>query len=176
LLRQISEKISLAPLLISDAPTIFNLVEHSRDILQQYLYWVSTVTDISTTEQYIATRINSGLPDAQWYKVYFEQEISGIFAIKSIDKQSQVAELGYWLSTAVQGNGIIDQIIQALPRILESTPAKIIEFRCLTMNFAIIGVAQKAGAVLVDCLPKFMEANNKMQDLNIYQVALKDIK
>ncbi len=83
-----------------------------------------------------------------------------------------VAELGYWLSSDAQGNGIISQVIARVPSILKNTSAKVVEFRCLEQNVASINIALKSGASLVDTIPDFAFANNTMQQLNIYRVGL----
>lgn len=83
-----------------------------------------------------------------------------------------VAELGYWLSSDAQGNGIISQVIASVPIILKNTSAKVIEFRCLEQNVASIKIALKSGASLVGTIPNFVSVGNTRQQLNIYQVAL----
>ncbi|KGJ88012.1 GNAT family N-acetyltransferase [Thalassotalea sp. ND16A] len=168
----ISENVKLSALLESDAAEILDLVNTSRRDLNKFLYWVKDVNNIESARQYIADRVNSSLPGSRWFKVYFNNKICGIFAIKSICSDSYVAELGYWLASATHGNGVINQITDKLPDILADTSARIVEFRCLEQNLASIKVALKSGAELVYCIPNFMVANQTMQNLNIYRVQL----
>lgn len=172
MLIKVSPHISLSSLKISDAPDILALVNHNRARLNQYLYWVEDVQCVDSAEQYIFERVNSGLNEALWFKIYFNNEMCGVFAVKSICPQTHVAELGYWLGDNAKGNGVISQIISYLPSLLAHTAAKTIEFRCLEQNHASIKVALRAGATQVGSLPNFIVANGIKQNLNIYRVAL----
>jgi len=169
----ITENIELLPLEVTDSSNIIDLVESSRPQLGKYLYWVDGVRDEMSAHKYIVERINSGLSGSRWFKIKFNTQICGVFGIKSISAESGIAEVGYWLSHAVHGNGIIIKIIAHLPSfLLANTDVKIIEFRCLENNTASISVAKKSGAEFVDSIPKYMNAGNENQDLHVYQLQL----
>jgi len=170
---EVTNKIILTSLTESDAQSIFMLVEQSRAELGEYLYWVENVIDIKSAKEYISKRINSGLSGATWFKIQFNNEDCGIFAIKYICEKTGVAELGYWLSHHFYKNAIISSIVAKLPQfLLHETNAKIIEFRCLEENLASISIAKKSGAVLIKSQPNFMTIANSNQNLNIYQVVI----
>jgi ribosomal-protein-serine acetyltransferase len=169
---QISAQIKLSPLLETDALDILNLVNSSRVNLDEFLYWVKDVKCIDSAKKYLSERVNSGLKGSRWFKVYFKGHVSGVFAVKSVCPDSFVAELGYWLSSSTQGNGVIRQIVSKSPEILSDTGAKTIEFRCLEQNYASINIALKSGAKLESSIPNFMVANGVKQNLNIYRVQL----
>ncbi|MBH0074813.1 GNAT family N-acetyltransferase [Pseudoalteromonas sp. SWYJ118] len=174
---QIAEHIKLAPLVESDAADILKTVNLSRAGLGKFLPWVEGVNNIESAKKYILDRVNSGLNGSRWFKIYYKDlnlpdNFSGIFAVKSICPELNVAELGYWLSSDAQGNGIISQVITRVPIILKNTSAKVIEFRCLAQNAASIKIALKSGASLVGTIPNFVSIGNTRQQLNIYQVAL----
>ncbi|MDE3270455.1 GNAT family N-acetyltransferase [Pseudoalteromonas sp. G4] len=169
---QISPQIILRPLNLSDASAILSLVNLNRERLAEYLYWVEDVQCVDSAKQYIFDRVNNGLNEAHWFKIYFNNEICGVFAVKSVCPQTHVAELGYWLGDSAKGNGVISQIVNYLPKLLANTSANAIEFRCLEQNHASIKVALRAGANLVGSIPDFMVANGIKQNLNIYRVTL----
>jgi len=172
----ISDQISLSPLKGSDAPAILEQVNASREHLSQYLYWVEGVTCIASAQKYITDRVHSGLPGALWFKIYFNNQVSGVFAVKSVCPDAGIVELGYWLTTAAHGHGIISQIIARLPKVLADTGAKTVEFRCLEQNTASIKIALKSGARLVGSIPDFLVANQVSQSLNIYRMPLPDLQ
>jgi len=170
---EVTDQIKLTALTESDASSIFTLVDHSRVELGQYLYWVEHVINADTTKKYILERINSGLPSATWFKIQFNNEDCGIFAIKSICETNGIAELGYWLSHHFYKNGIISAIVAKLPEyLIKYSDAKIIEFRCLEENLASISIAEKSGAKLIKSLPNYMEIANSNQNLNVYQLVI----
>ena len=169
---KISPTITLTPLQLDDSGDILQLINASRTHLAKYLYWVDGVTDLTSCQHYIDQRINSGLPNAQWYAIYFKLCIVGIFTVKSIDKLG-VAELGYWLSHSSIGHGIINTIIDKVPTvILNNTPATAFEICCLTKNVASIKVAIKSGAAFSHAIEEFMVHDGSMQALNVYRKSL----
>ena len=169
---QITEQIKLSPLLTTDALEILNLVNANRVNLNKFLYWVKEVNCIDSAQRYLSDRINSDLSGARWFKIYFKGRISGIFAIKSVCRDSFIAELGYWLASAAQGHGVISKVIQKLPEMLNGSGAKVIEFRCLEQNYASINIALKSGATLVDTIPDYMFTDQAKQKLHIYRLPL----
>ncbi|CAM2907809.1 GNAT family N-acetyltransferase [Moritella viscosa] len=169
----ITENIELLSLEEGDSLTILNLVESSRPQLGKYLYWVDSVLDEVSAHKYIAERLHSGLSGSRWFKIKFNTQVCGVFGIKSISDESGIAEVGYWLTHAVHGNGIIVNVISQLSSfLLERTDAKIIEFRCLEKNIASISVAKKSGAKLVDSIPNYVNTGSESQELHIYQLLL----
>ena len=170
---QIAEHIKLAPLVESDAADILKAVNLSRASLGKFLPWVEGVNNIESAKKYILDRVNSELNGSRWFKIYYKDNLSGVFAIKSICPELNIAELGYWLSSDAHGNGIISQIISKAPQLLTSTHVKFIEFRCLEKNAASIKVALKSGALLVDVIPNFLVVDNVLQNLNIYRTPVK---
>ena len=166
---QIAENIKLAPLVESDAADILKAVNVSRASLGKFLPWVEGVNNIESAKKYILERVNSGLNGSQWFKIYYKDNLSGVFAIKSICPDFNIAELGYWLSCDAQGNGIISKVITKASQLLMNTHAKFIEFRCLERNEASIKIALSSGALLVDVIPNFLVADNVLQNLNIYR-------
>ncbi|MBH0026257.1 GNAT family N-acetyltransferase [Pseudoalteromonas sp. SWN29] len=174
---QIAKHIKLAPLVESDAADILKTVNLSRASLGEFLPWVEEVNNIESAKKYILDRVNSGLNGSRWFKIYYKDlnlpdNFSGVFAVKSICPDLNIAELGYWLSSVAQGNGIISQVIAKVPSILKNTSTKVIEFRCLEQNVASIKIALKSGASLVNTIPNFVSVDNTLQQLNIYQVTL----
>tara|TARA_R110000737_G_scaffold283070_2_gene289713 strand:+ start:3273 stop:3791 length:519 start_codon:yes stop_codon:yes gene_type:complete len=169
---QITEQIKLSPLLVTDAVEILNLVNGNRVNLDKFLYWVKEVNCLKSAQHYLSDRINSGISGARWFKIYFKDRVSGIFAIKSVCPDSFIAELGYWLASAAQGHGVIRKVIQKLPEILHGSGAKVIEFRCLEQNYASINIALKSGATLVATIADYIFTDQTKQKLHIYRMPL----
>ncbi|MCF6208097.1 MAG: GNAT family N-acetyltransferase, partial [Ghiorsea sp.] len=156
----ISKEIELSPLRLLHAKPLLNLVNSSRENLEQYLSWVDSVQDLESAKTYILDRINSKLAGAAWHVIMFHGAMVGIFSIKSIDSKKRNAEIGYWLSNHVHGNGIINRIISNLNNYFkEDRNIRSLEFRCLEKNEASLRVARKAGAKYVMEVSDFIEVN-----------------
>jgi len=169
---KISHNLSLTPLTLDHAPEVLHLVDANRIYLEQYLYWVKGVVDIASCGEYIHQRVNSGLPNRQWYAICFEQKVVGVFAIKSIS-DSGIAELGYWLSESAAGNGIISQIVASTAsRLQHDKSATALEFCCLEKNTASMAVATRAGALFSHDIDPGVFIDGQMQTLKAFRKLL----
>jgi len=170
---EISSELVLNPLSLTDATSIFLLVNQNRDEMQRIFPWVKSVENREGAEAYIASRIYSDKPGAYWFSVSFKGRQCGVFGIKSIDKANSRAEVGYWLCKDVRGNGITNKIIASLSKFLSAAKSvKTIEFQCLEHNLAGQRVIEKTGANKVDTVKNDMDIEEKEQDIYIYHLAI----
>lgn len=174
---QITPKLILEPLSVAHAPQLLTVINANRERLTQYLYWAERVTDLPSTQQYINERVNSGLAGAQWFAVYFNDQLSGVFAIKSISTDEKIAEVGYWLAKQATGNQVINHIVAYFSKnFLINGSASVIEFQCLEDNIASIKVAEKSGAIFVKATDIELNTLNKSglneQKLFVYRKQL----
>ncbi|WP_245823694.1 GNAT family N-acetyltransferase [Photobacterium proteolyticum] len=170
---EISESISLQALTQFHAKELLETVNTSRDDLSVYMPWTDTLTDMAGARSYINARKKGKLYGSQWFAIYYDGAFSGVFGIKYIDPVTKVSELGYWLSTAVRGHRIINQVLNViLPYLSSSTTVDTVEFHCLESNEASIRVVERAGAKLVKYVGNNMDIPNKDQRLGIYALKL----
>jgi len=169
---KISENLLLIPLTLNHAPDILCLVEANRGYLQQYLYWVEGVVDLASCERYIDERVNSGLAHAQWFGIEVNEELVGVFAVKSIN-QHKVAEVGYWLAQSAAGQGVMSRVIASVvAKLSADSVATTLEFGCLEQNTPSIAVALKAGATLSHQINNYIELDGVLQTLKVYRKQL----
>lgn len=169
----ITSDISLLPLTTEDATTISILVNQNREELEQFFPWAKDVHTKEEAVKYIEDRIDDPTKVNKWFMVKFRGVRSGVFGIKSIDKEKLTAELGYWLCREARGRSVTNQIIKSLSGYLaKSHLIETIEFRCLEKNTAGIRVIEKAGGVLVDAVDNDMDIAEGDQKINIYHLKL----
>ncbi len=101
--RIISTDIALKKLETTDALALLNAVELSRVNLSKYMPWEKRVVDLDGAYSYIESRLNSGVEGSEWFAVCFKSQFAGVFGVKSIDRESKVCELGYWLADNARG-------------------------------------------------------------------------
>jgi len=106
--------IKLKEITESDAKKLFNLVETDRKYLREWLPWVDGTKQTSDSLDFIkfATEQNKsgkGLTLGVWLD---ENNLIGTASFVSIENGA--AEMGYWISSAHQGKGIITQSCRAL--------------------------------------------------------------
>ncbi|MGS0496594.1 hypothetical protein CWB85_11665 [Pseudoalteromonas sp. S1727] len=170
----ISDSITLKPLAISFAEELYLVIVESRENLSQFLPWVDNVIDVNSTKQYIAERLHSNKAGAQWFAIYTQERLSGVFGIKHIDPDIKVAECGYWLADFARGQAVMTQVLaKIIPYIKNTSHAKVVEFCCLEENLASIKVVQRAGAKFKyyhQEVSHFLA--NKQQRLGVYEIKL----
>ena len=169
----VSPEITLSPLSVADASTIFILVNQNREELDQYFPWVKSVENREGAEAYIADRVYSEKPGARWFSVSYKGKKSGVFGIKSINNDTNTAELGYWLSKEVRGRAITNTIINSLSQYLAKAKAvKTLEFRCLEHNQAGLKVIEKTGAAFVETIDNDIDPAPSAKPIRIYHLQL----
>lgn len=96
-LRQITERISIEPLLTKHATPLLAAVNKSREHLSQYLPWTDWVTNRREAVAYISQRINSNAFEAYWFAIRLDQNFVGVLGMKGVNQETGVAEVGYCL-------------------------------------------------------------------------------
>ncbi|MBS3796604.1 GNAT family N-acetyltransferase [Pseudoalteromonas sp. BDTF-M6] len=168
---KISSDIHLEHLSVADAPALYEAVELSRANLAQYMAWEKSVADVSGARAYIKSRLTSGLDRAQWFSIQFHNQFSGVFGVKSLDRDKGVCELGYWLADNARGNRVVGQILAVMiPYLANEQGVRTIEFQCLENNFASIKIIERAGARLLRKVSNTLDIPNKEQAIGIYSL------
>jgi len=145
----------------------------NRPLLEKTLYWADSVRDLSSTRQYIEDRVFSQEPGARWYKVVQAGELCGVFGLKSIDAEKRSAQVGYWLSAASHGEGLISKAIAAIASELRlGGLVEYLEFHCLEDNHASMAVARRAGGEHVETIENYLELDGRRQHLMIFRAEL----
>ncbi|MCG7545046.1 GNAT family N-acetyltransferase [Pseudoalteromonas sp. MM17-2] len=170
----VSSAITLDLLRGSDAAALYHAVEQSREHLSRSMPWERNIVDNASAKHYITQRLNSPLPGAKWFAIYFHSEFAGVFAIKHIDPHTQVCELGYWLANIARGHRVIDSILAyIIPYLRAREDVHFVHFHCLEDNLASINIAQRAGAVLKTKIANQLGVAKDTQYMCIYQLAIK---
>jgi len=167
---QISPITSAVPLLLSDAAELFKLIQANRTLLAEYLYWLDSVIDVQSTEQYISERVDSGMPGAQWFKLIVDGKLAGIFGVKSVFEEKQRAEIGYWLGSAFHGKGVMKSAIRYFQKHLANLQIDTLMICVLSENSSSINLATALGAQLAERKENYMTLADRNQDLLVFHL------
>jgi ribosomal-protein-serine acetyltransferase len=112
---RVNELHELRLLRISDDEELFALTNVNRDYLRQWLPWLDSVQQINDTRNFIRSTIwqsddNRGFVAA----ICYDGDIVGTIGFNSIDWQSRIGYIGYWLAASYQGKGIMTISCQSL--------------------------------------------------------------
>lgn len=147
MLFSINEEIDLKLLELEDAPALFGLVDANRNYLRKWLPWVDTNVVLEDSKAFIQSsqeqqKQNLGFQCGIWYR----HQLVGIIGFHRIDWLNRNAEIGYWLSEAFQGKGIMTQscryIVDYAFTLLQLHR---IQIRCATENKKSFAVIERLG-------------------------------
>ncbi|KIP66268.1 ribosomal-protein-serine acetyltransferase [Vibrio harveyi] len=173
---QISERITIEPLMTKHANTLLEVVNKSRDSLSRYLPWTEFVKNRREAVRYISQRINSRVSEAHWFALLLDNQFVGVLGIKGVNEEARVTEVGYWLAESGRGHRVVNQVLSVIiPLVKGRGHASLIQFHCMEDNIASIKVAERAGASLKEYVDHDFETLDPSQRLGIYELKLAEI-
>ncbi|WP_202980234.1 GNAT family N-acetyltransferase [Marinobacter fonticola] len=111
----ISEAVELQLLSKNHADDLFRLVDTNREHLREWLPWVDANQSPADTESFVNSAISqreSG--KGPQYAVFHKATLCGVCGFHSFDVTNKIGGIGYWLSRAYSGKGIITLSVKAL--------------------------------------------------------------
>ncbi|TAJ11983.1 N-acetyltransferase [Marinilabiliaceae bacterium JC017] len=111
----ITDNILLKQIEITDAPDLFNTIDTQRDYLGKWLPFVDFTKEVSDTESFIRSIIETA-PESREYifVIHCNHEFAGLIGFKDTDRLNRKTEIGYWLAESFQKKGIITRSVEKL--------------------------------------------------------------
>lgn len=142
-----SAAITLKLFALSDASTLFALVDANRGQLRQWLAWVDAQTSEADSRDAIAhglERYEEG--NGIVFGVWHETDLVGVAGFNEIDATNRVASVGYWLGEAHQGRGIMTAACRRLIEYgFDDIALNRIEIRCASENTKSRAIPERLG-------------------------------
>ncbi|WAA13530.1 GNAT family N-acetyltransferase [Fervidibacillus halotolerans] len=105
---QINQHLALRLVDLDDAEGLFTLTNTNRDYLKQWLPWLNGTKRVEDTRAFIhKAKLAYDDQKGMTFVILWKEKIVGVISYNSIDWTNKIAYIGYWLSAAVQGNGIM---------------------------------------------------------------------
>lgn len=89
-----------------DASVIFQTIDLERTYLSQWLPFVELTQDVSFTKRFIENYLIDADRDLTCCILY-KNKFAGLIGLKDTDYENRKTEIGYWLSSKLQGKGIV---------------------------------------------------------------------
>ncbi|MEZ4412352.1 MAG: GNAT family protein [Gemmatimonadales bacterium] len=131
----------------SDAATLLAAVDADRAMFDRWLRWSGTVRSHEAAREFIvrAADLEQEGRGFHW-GLWRGTVLLGGIPCWSIDPVHRVAELGYWLSTDVQGQGLATTATRiVVEHLFTQQHVNRVEFQCRTENVASRRVAERVG-------------------------------
>ena len=106
--------ISLRPLVLHDAPAVYQALDSSRDALRRWMGWYRDEYDLSDAEHWVRHTVESAAAGSGFhFAIVDTADVIGVISLEDVG--SGRAMLGYWMASPVTGRGLGRQAIaQAL--------------------------------------------------------------
>lgn len=111
----IAENIKLRAITLEDADAIFDIIDNQREYLQEWLPFVPYTVTSQDTKDFIQAIVD--LPDDErepTFTIRMGKQIIGLIGFRDTDYINRKTEIGYWISSACQGQGIVTRATKKL--------------------------------------------------------------
>lgn len=152
------------------APLIFARVEAEREYLGEWLPWVESTGSAAHVGAFLEKSLakftaNNGFDAGIW----LEGEFAGGIGVHYYDWENRRTEIGYWLSQAATGRGIMTACCRTVIRYLfDELHLHRVEIRCATGNLKSRRIPERLGFTLEGTLRRAQFLNDRYVDLAIY--------
>ncbi|GAA0437228.1 GNAT family protein [Lentibacillus halophilus] len=112
---QIDDELALKHLELHDANRLFQLTDQSRHHLRQWLPWVDGTNSTADSKAFIQSSLKAfSNRRALTTGILYKSELAGVVAFNHLDWANNAGQIGYWLGTPYQGNGIMIRAVSGL--------------------------------------------------------------
>jgi len=166
-------EIQLRPYAPADAPALYEAARESSHTVGPWLPWCHPAYTLADAERWIATETTR--PDLHEFAIVAaDGRFLGGCGLNAIRRQTQTANLGYWVRATACGRGIAARAVGLLCRwARQSTPLRRIEALIPTDNTASLRVMEKCGATLEGPLPRGLTIHGVRHEAVVYVVTLR---
>jgi len=152
------------------AEELFALVDRNREHLREWLLWVDGTKTVEDTKNFIKGELEKfaageGLSTGIWY----EGKLSGSIGSHRIDWIHRKVEIGYWISAAAQGKGLITKGTRALvDYFFNELELHRVEIHCAIGNKKSRAIAERLGFTEEGILKQAFRLYDHYTDIVIY--------
>ena|SRR5580658_9216488 len=176
--RDIRDGVYLKLLEERHAPAIFAAVDRDRAYLRKWMPWVDTTKHVDDILKFVKTTLaqfanNEGLTAGIWHG----KEYAGTIGTHKLDWLNRKVEIGYWLASKFQGQGIVtDACRQLTDHAFKEWELNRVEIRCAPGNKKSCAIPKRLGFELEGVLRKSQLVGGKYLDSNVYGMLAGDWK
>ncbi|MDP3276636.1 MAG: GNAT family protein [Deltaproteobacteria bacterium] len=160
------------------APILFALIDENRAHLRRFLPWVDTTQSPQDSAVFIHSCLEQfARGTAVNVALFSGPALVGLCGTHAIHWGSRRAELGYWISSAWQGRGLMTRAVRALSAYLFfSHGLHRLEIRAASDNQKSRAVAERLGFVLEGTLREAEWLYDRYVDHALYAILQRDFQ
>lgn len=144
----LSENSELRLLMPQDAEEIFSLVDNNREHLRWMIFTEGT-RSVENIQEFVKYSLHQLAADTGYHwGIVHQGRMAGIFGADGINRNSQKAEIGYWLAAEFQGKGLMTLTgREMLSHLFNTIGLNRVEVRCDVRNTRSRALAERLGFV-----------------------------
>lgn len=166
----VDKEINLVFLQKSLAGELYTLVDNNREHLGKWLTWVRDTTSIQHIESFIERSIvGFSREETLVCAIEYKGEIGGIISYNKISKDLRKVDIGYWISSHLQGMGIVSRACQRLvDYAFDELELDKVEIKVATGNLRSRNVCEKLGFSLEGVISNAENLNGHLVSHAVY--------
>lgn len=174
----IEEGLSIELLRPAHAPELFALVDANREHLRRWLPWVDRTREVSDTAAFIQGCLESlAAGKGLEFGIWWDARIAGVIGLFGTDSPNRSAAIGYWLSKAAEGRGIVSK---ACPVVLRYAFGELglhrVQICCAQDNRRSQGIPERLGFVREGILRGAERIGDTYADLVVFGLLAEEWK
>jgi len=115
----VDDDLILKEIQLNDANAIFEIIDHQRDYLREWLPFIDYTKQAGDTRAYILSLYDRPYNHRDMvFTIWYQSKVAGLMGLKGTDRDNHKTEIGYWLSHDMQGKGIVTKSCYRLTQYL----------------------------------------------------------
>jgi ribosomal-protein-serine acetyltransferase len=146
---RVDEYLELRLLQESDIDELVKTVQENLPHLEPWMIWANDY-DVESTKSFVRKNLetvaNGGPPS---FGIFYREKLAGCIGFVKLDRETHVAEIGYWISVEHEGKGIVTKCCRVLiDHAFNDQQMKLMEIRASSANVRSRAVAERLGFTL----------------------------
>lgn len=169
---EVDKEINLVFLQNSLATEIYALVDANREYLGQWMPWVKGTTSVTDVESFIERSVvGFSKGETLVCAIEYKGKLGGVISYNKMSKALKKVELGYWISSHLQGKGIINRACKKLiDYAFNELQMEKVEISVATKNLSSRNVCKKLGCSLEGEITNSENLNGSIVDHAVYAI------
>ncbi len=156
---------------IEMAKDVFDAVDRERVRLGEFLPWVKFTKTIKDAEDYVEQSLVSWTKQEGFgFNIHLRGSgnFIGKVGIHAVSLQDKRCEIGYWILSDYEGQGLMSEAVKALEKVCFKQGFNRLEIRCSSLNERSEGVPRRLNYQLEGILRQHIVENGAYRDTLIF--------
>ena len=167
---QLDDRMVLRDLQPDDAEAILDTVTQNYEHLKPFTHWITPDYSLRSATEFIE-RSDRDREERRTLElgIFDQNQFVGSIGFVNFDWAAKKTEIGYWISKAYEGKGIVCAACKRLIRFaFDELDLKRIEIRSSTENRRSVAIPERLGFIKEGVLRQATLCDGKLHDLAIY--------